>query len=242
MLRPDDLFDLNEYEYRGVFDGCEFVWQSIHRIGAFVLEYITELDGDTTIFGEVRPGAHIDDRNIVVIGDGTVIEPGAYIQGPAIIGNDCQIRHGAYIRGDVIIGDGCIVGHASELKNAIMLDGAQAPHFAYVGDSILGRNVNLGAGTKLSNLPVVSEKDMKTGRRPSIKITLNGKEYDTGCAKLGAILGDYAQTGCNVVTNPGTIIGQRTLIYPNVSLRKGYYPADHIVKLKQQTELSTRQA
>lgn len=240
MLRPEDFFDLKKYEYSSVFDGCEFVWQALLRIGAFALEYITAIDSDSTIFGEVRAGAYIDDRNSVVIGKGTVVEPGAYIQGPAIIGKDCQIRHGAYIRGDVIIGNGCVVGHASELKNSIMLDGAGAPHFAYVGDSILGGDVNLGAGTKLSNVPVVSEKDVMTGKRPTIKININGTEYDTGLQKFGAVLADCVQTGCNTVTNPGTLIGPRTLIYPNVLLRKGYYPADHIVKLRQEIEFAAR--
>lgn len=240
MLKPEDFFDLEDYEFAGVFEGCDHVWQALVRIGAYALDYITGLDGETTIFGQVQSGAYIDDRNSVVIGDGTVVEPGAYIQGPAIIGNDCQIRHGAYIRGDVIIGNNCVVGHSSELKNAILLDGAAAPHFAYVGDSILGRNVNLGAGTRLSNLSVVSQKDPKTGRRPTVKIPINGNIHDTGLAKLGAILGDDAQTGCNVVTNPGTLIGPRTLIYPGVSLRKGYYPPDQIVKLRQQTEIVSR--
>ena len=128
------------------------------------------IDGNT-ISGMVMSGAYIEDRNTVVIGEGTVVEPGAFIQGPAIIGKNCQIRHGAYIRGDVIIGDNCVVGHASEVKNAIMLDTACCPHFAYVGDSILGRDVNLGAGTKLSNLPVVSVKDAATKKRPTVKIT-----------------------------------------------------------------------
>lgn len=240
MFRPEVFFDLEGYEFRGVFDDCEYVWQALSRIGAFAFEYITNLDGDATIFGDVRSGAVIDDRNSVVIGDGTVVEPGAYIQGPAIIGNDCQIRHGAYIRGDVIIGDGCIVGHATELKNSILLDGAQAPHFAYVGDSILGRHANLGAGTKLSNVVMVSEKDKANGKRATVKINVNGVEYDTGLGKFGAILGDGAQTGCNVVTNPGTLIGRRTLVYPNLSLKKGYYPANHIIKLKQDTEVIAR--
>lgn len=240
MLAPADFFDLEGYEFRGLFDGCEFVWQALLRIGAFALECITALDGETTIFGEIRSGAYVDDRNSVVIGKGTVVEPGAYIMGPAIIGADCQIRHGAYIRGDVIIGSGCTVGHATEVKNSILLDGAGAPHFAYVGDSILGRRVNLGAGTKLSNLPVVSEKDGVTGKRPSVKVTVNGVEYDTGLPKFGAVLGDGVQTGCNVVTNPGTLIGPRSLVYANLSLKKGYYGPDQIVKLRQQVELADR--
>lgn len=236
MLRPGDFFDLEGYKFKEVFDGCEYVWQALVGIGAFVLSYITDIESETTIFGEVRAGAWIDDRNSVVIGKGTVVEPGAYIQGPAIIGENCQIRHGAYIRGDVIVGNKCIVGHASELKNAILLDGAQAAHFAYVGDSMLGRCSNLGAGTKLSNVPVVGGKDEQTGKRPTVKITINGNEYDTGLQKFGAIIGDGAQTGCNVVTNPGTLIGRHTLVYPNTSVRKGYYGSNQIIKLKQEVE------
>ncbi len=234
MLRPEDFFDLEGYEFRALFDGSNYVWEALSKVGRFALEYIMSVDGDNTIFGVVMEGAHIDDRNAVVIGEGTTVEPGAFIQGPAIIGKNCQIRHGAYIRGDVVIGNNCIVGHSSELKNAIMLDTAQCPHFAYVGDSILGRKVNLGAGTKLSNLPVVSEKDPVTGKRPSVKVTIDGVEYDTGLAKFGAVIGDGTQTGCNVVTNPGCLIGRNTLIYPNASLKKGYYPDNQIIKLRQE--------
>ena len=118
-----------------------------------------------------------------------------------------------------------------------MLPYAHAPHFNYIGDSILGSNVNLGAGTKLSNLTVSSIKNILTGKRPSIKITIKGKEYDTGLAKLGAILGDSVQTGCNSVLNPGCLISENSLVYANVSLRKGYYPPNHIIKLRQEIEI-----
>lgn len=240
MLRPEDFFDLDGFEFRGVFDGCNYVWEALSKVGRFALEYIMNVDGDETIFGTVMTGAYVDDRNAVVIGEGTVIEPGAFVQGPAIIGKNCQIRHGAYIRGDVVIGNNCIVGHASELKNTIMLDTSQCPHFNYVGDSILGRKVNLGAGSRLSNLPVVSVKDPDTGKRPHVTVTIDGEVYDTGLSKFGAILGDGAQTGCNVVTNPGCLIGRNTLIYPNLALRKGYYPPNKIIKLIQQTEIVDR--
>jgi NDP-sugar pyrophosphorylase family protein len=233
LLRAEDFFDLSDFEYRDVFKRCEYVWQALSRVGAFALEHMLGIDGENQIKGKVKSGAYIDDRHAVVIGEGTVVEPGAYIQGPAIIGKNCEIRHGAYIRGDVLIGDGCVVGHASELKNAILLNGAGAPHFAYVGDSILGNRVNLGAGTKLSNVPVVSVKDPETQKRPTIRIEIDGKTYDTGLSKFGAILGDDAQTGCNSVLNPGCVVGKRTLIYPNVSLRKGLYPANAIIKLHQ---------
>ncbi len=234
MLRPEDFFDLEGFEFRGVFDDCEHVWEALLRNGRFALEYIMSVDPENMIRGNVMTGAYIDDRDAVVIGEGTVVEPGAFIMGPAIIGRNCQVRHGAYIRGDVIVGNDCIVGHASELKNCIMLDTAQCPHFAYVGDSILGRNVNLGAGTKLSNVPVLSVKDPKTGKRPTVKLTIRGTEYDTGLPKFGAVVGDGCQIGCNVVTNPGCLIGKNTLIYPSVSLKKGYYPPNMIIKLTQE--------
>jgi len=235
MLRPENFFDLEGFEFKAVFDGCEYVWDALKNVGRFALEYITSIDGNSQIRGTVMEGAYIEDRDTVVIGEGTFVEPGAYIIGPAIIGRNCQIRNGAYIRGDVIVGNNCIVGHASELKNCIMLDTAQCPHFAYVGDSILGRKVNLGAGTKLSNVPVLSFRDEETGKRPTIKITINGKQYDTGLPKFGAVIGDGCQTGCNTVTNPGCLIGPNTLIYPNVSLKKGYYPGNRIIKLVQET-------
>jgi bifunctional N-acetylglucosamine-1-phosphate-uridyltransferase/glucosamine-1-phosphate-acetyltransferase GlmU-like protein len=113
------------------------------------------------------------------------------------------------------------------------LPGAHAPHFNYVGDSILGHRANLGAGTKLSNLGILSEKDAVTGKRPSIHLTIDNQTYDTGLTKMGAILGDDAQTGCNAVLNPGTLIGPRTLVYANLSLRKGYHAADSIIKFRQ---------
>ena len=233
MLRPSNFFDLNGFEFRAIFDGVDNAWEVLGRVGRFALEYITNLEGDNTIMGVVMEGAYVDDTHTIVIGEGTVVEPGAFIQGPAIIGRNCQIRNGAYIRGDVVIGNDCIVGHASELKNCIMLDTAQASHFAYVGDSILGRGVILGAGAKLSNVPVSSSKNPETGKRPTIKITINGKNYDTGLVKFGAVIGDGCQIGCNVVTNPGTLLGKNTLVYPNTSLKKGLYPPNQIIKLLQ---------
>jgi bifunctional N-acetylglucosamine-1-phosphate-uridyltransferase/glucosamine-1-phosphate-acetyltransferase GlmU-like protein len=135
---------------------------------------------------------------------------------------------------------GSILGHASEAKHSLLLPRAHAPHFNYIGDSILGHRTNLGAGTKLSNLTLVSEKDPETGRRPTVEIEIDGIQYDTGLAKFGAILGDDAQTGCNAVLNPGCLVGRCTLIYANLSLRKGYYPPYSIVKLRQESEVAPR--
>ena len=151
-----------------------------------------------------------------------------------------MVRHGAYVRENVILFEDSIVGHATEIKNSVLLPGAHAPHFNYVGDSVLGHHCNLGAGTKLSNLTLISEKDSTTGKRPTIKIHIDNEIYDTGLAKMGAILGDGAQTGCNAVLNPGTLIGKNTLVYANMSVRKGAYPADSVLKLRQTTSTMTR--
>jgi NDP-sugar pyrophosphorylase family protein len=231
-LRADNFFKLAGYDHAELFNGTEYVWEALANLGAY-LERL--LDGRNTVC-KARIEGPVSITGPVYIGDNTSIEPGAHITGPAYIGNGCEIRHNAYIRGNVLIGNACVVGNSSELKNAIFLDDAAAPHFAYVGDSILGRHVNLGAGTKLSNLPIVSEKDERTKKRPTIRIPYNGKSIDTRLAKLGAILGDGVQTGCNSVLNPGTLVGPGTWIYPNVSLPKGVYPPHSIVKLRQQLE------
>lgn len=236
MLKAEDFFELTE-NTAVFFSGCTFVWDAIPRIKTHVARLVGQ---EQTILGEVMPGAHLSQAPIF-IGAGATIEPGAYVLGPAYIGPGAVVRHGAFVRENVILGEGAILGHASEAKNALFLPHAHAPHFNYIGDSILGNHVNLGAGTKLSNLGVLSEKDTLTGKRPSLKLTINDKVYDTGLAKFGAILGDGAQTGCNAVLNPGTVVGPGTLIYANLSLRKGYYPADSIVKLRQMIEIVIRE-
>ena len=229
MLAPSDFFDLSDSLVAEMFAECEFVWQAIPHIGRHVARLTA---GKQTILGEVMPGAYVGDRP-VYIGEDARIEPGAYVHGPAYIAPGAVVRHGAYIRENVLLLPGAILGHASEAKNALFLPNAHAPHFNYVGDSILGQHVNLGAGTKLSNLGILSAKDPETGKRPTIVLAINGDVYDTGLAKFGAIIGDETQTGCNVVLNPGCIIGRNSLIYANLSLRKGYHPADSIAKLRQ---------
>jgi UDP-N-acetylglucosamine diphosphorylase / glucose-1-phosphate thymidylyltransferase / UDP-N-acetylgalactosamine diphosphorylase / glucosamine-1-phosphate N-acetyltransferase / galactosamine-1-phosphate N-acetyltransferase len=229
LLRPSALFDLSEASTARFFDGCEYVWEALPRIKQHT-ERLTA--GGSRVEGTVMPGAWLSDRPIVIEA-GAIVEPGAYIMGPAYIGAGAVIRHGAYVRENVILLAGAMLGHASEAKNSLFLPHAAAPHFAYVGDSILGQRVNLGAGTKLSNLGILSEKDKASGKRPTIRFQIEDQAYDTGLTKFGAILGDDVQTGCNSVLNPGCIVGPRTLIYANLSLRKGYHPADAIIKLRQ---------
>lgn len=236
MLKPADLFDLSEPFSQALFADCAFVWDVLPKIKHRVDELLA---GKRIIEGEIMQGAIIGDGP-VYIGKGARVEPSAWISGPAYIAPGAVVRHGAFVRENVIMLPGSILGHASEAKNSILLNHAHAPHFSYVGDSVLGNRTNLGAGTKLSNLGVLSEKDKTTGKRPTIKLTIDGTVFDTGVAKFGAILGDGAQTGCNSVLNPGCIIGQRTLVYANTSLRKGYYPADSLIKLRQAVEIVER--
>lgn len=229
MLKPADFFDLSREDVSSLFADCQFVWQAIPHIGRHVARLTRSKQ---VILGEVMPGAFLSERPIY-IGRNARIEPGVYIHGPAYIGEGVIVKHGAYVRENVIMLPGSGLGHASEVKNSLFLPGAHAPHFNYVGDSILGHRVNLGAGTKLSNLGILSRKDPESGKRPTITLTIDEEAYDTGLAKFGAILGDDVQTGCNAVLNPGCLVGPNTLIYANLSLRKGFHPPDSILKLRQ---------
>ena len=155
----------------------------------------------------------------VLVGENVKIHPSAVIQGPAVICKNTEIRTGAFLRGNVFCGENCVIGNSSELKNCILLDRVQIPHYNYVGDSILGFRAHMGAGSICSNL----KSDGKD-------VFVRGEEtYETGLRKFGAILGDDCEIGCGCVLNPGTIVGKKTSVYPLTSLR-GVYPADCIVK------------
>jgi NDP-sugar pyrophosphorylase family protein len=181
--------------------------------------------------GQLSPDVHLaGDR--IVIGKGSRVQPGALIEGPVRIGRDCLVRTGAYIRGGCWIGDSCLVGASTEIKRSILLDGAKAPHLAYVGDSILGAGVNLGAGTVLSNF-------RQDGRE--ISIPVDEARIASGRRKLGGILGDGVKTGCNAVLHPGVILGRDSEVYPGVQLRSGIYPARTLVKLRQELVFVERQ-
>lgn len=173
----------------------------------------------------IHAGSFLMDDDIY-IGKNTVIEPSALIKGPALIGDSTEVRHGAYIRGDVIVGNDCVVGHTTEMKSAVMLGGSKAGHFAYIGDSILGK-VNLGAGTKLANLKLIDSP---------VVLKIDSRVYQTGLRKFGAIIADGVETGCNSVTTPGTLLARDVLLYPNVTAR-GYYHPGSVVKVKQPKEI-----
>ena len=225
LLTPAAFFDLDEFEHRALFEGVRYVWGALSKLDLYLAETLRP-----EILGTVMLGAWVGED--VFIGRGTVVEPGAFVRGPAIIGEDCQIRQGCYVRGHLVTGDGAVLGHCSEFKRAILLNRARAPHFSYVGDSILGSDVNLGAGSICSNVKVTGE---------AISVTVDGTEYPTGLAKFGAVIGDHAQIGSNTVLNPGTLVGKHSLAYPSLSLR-GYYPPHSVIKPREQVEVVGRRS
>ena len=212
MFQPTDFFDLSAFEYADLFDGVEDVWEVLSRLETYLLEHTPR---ENSVRGTVHPGAYLLGEHIL-IEEEAIVEPGAYIEGPCIIGRGAVVRHGAYIRGSTLASAGSLIGHATETKNTLFLPGSKAAHFAYVGDSILGTGVNLGAGTKLANYRLGGGL---------IKLRVDGKPISTGRTKLGAILGDGCQLGCNCVCNPGTLLGPRCAVRPLVNVQSGYYPA-----------------
>src|ERR1043165_2742940 len=223
MFKPADLFDLNQTEHAAIFDGCSYAWEALKKMEAYLLARLRPP------LPNRRHGA-ASLREKVFIGEGTVVEDGAMIKGPAIIGRNCQIRHNAYIRETVIIGDNCVVGNSCELKNSLLFNRAVAPHFNYIGDSILGHKAHLGAGVKISNIKLVPG---------SITVRMDGQSFDTGLRKFGALLGDQADIGCNAVLNTGSIIGRGSVIYPNPNWR-GVLRPGMIVKNQAATEIIER--
>ncbi len=207
-IRSSELFELSDSIIAPLFSRHEYPWEMLPEIKGFISELI-----------KANPMSYKEYSDGVLIGEDVKISENATIEPPCIICDKTEVRPGAYIRGSVFIGRGCVIGNSTELKNCIILDGAQIPHYNYVGDSVLGNRAHLGAGSICSNL-----KADKTN------VVIRGEEdHETGLRKLGAILGDGADVGCNCVLNPGTVIGRNTNVYPSVSLR-GVIPENMIVK------------
>ncbi|RMG17735.1 MAG: glucose-1-phosphate thymidylyltransferase [Planctomycetota bacterium] len=214
---PDALFELDGFAHRDLFAGVESAWEAL---GERLARYL-ESHARRALEGTVEDGAVV--KGAVWLAPGATIEAGAYVNGPAIIGPGAVVRHGAYLRENVIAGAGAILGHATEVKNAVFLDQASAGHFAYVGDSILGRRANLGAGTKLANFRVFPGE---------VRVCApDGRSVATGMQKLGALVGDDVQIGCNAVTAPGTVIGRGSVVYSLASVR-GTLPPRTLVSYK----------
>lgn len=216
------FFDLTHFLHRSLWKKGEAVWSALSHLKNYF-----EAVPLGKIETKVPKGVFLKGVESVSIGEGTVLEPGVMIEGPCIIGQGCILRHDAYLRGGVILGNQCVVGHSSEIKGSIFLNEAAVPHLAYVGDSILGNRVNLGAGVKCANLRL---------DRAEVTILWDGQKLRTGLKKLGAIIGDRTQVGCNCVLNPGTLIGQETVCHPLLNLA-GFLPSKSIIKASKGLEV-----
>jgi len=242
------LFNLGTTAHSRLFAYLDWPWESLTSLDTYLDMLLAEdplvggespypegvrIQGDVRIGPRTRiePGAVIE--GIVHIGADCVVESGAYIRGPAWIGDLCEIRQTAYLRGVVLAADGAVLGHACEFKRCILLEGAQAPHFNYVGDSIMGVLAHIGAGVILSNVRLdkkhVRAVLLRQGERSDKPGASDRPEIvDTGLEKFGAILGDSCEIGCNSVLNPGTILGTRCRASP-LSRVKGTWPEDSII-------------
>lgn len=204
------LYDLRYTLAKPLLENLTYPWEALPLIGSFILELGKTLSPEEY---ELRG------ENIWVSKSAKVY-PNTYIAGPAIVGHNTEVRPGAFIRGNALIGAGCVVGNSTEIKNAILFDGAQTPHYNYIGDSILGFKAHTGAGAITSNL--------KQDRSP-VTILADGERVETSMKKFGAMLGDGAEIGCNSVLNPGTVVGRGARVYP-LSMVRGFVPENSIYK------------
>lgn len=215
LVKTNELYECEVSYLKELFDSAEYPWQMLPKIKDLALSLIEKgLDG----FTEIKPG--------VLVGENVKIADTVTIEAPTIIGHGTEIRPGAYLRGSIITGSNCVIGNSSELKNCILLDRVQVPHYNYVGDSVLGNRAHMGAGSICSNL----KSDGKA-------VVIHADEnIETGLRKIGGILADGADIGCGCVINPGTVIGKNTSVYPLTALR-GVYPANCIVKAQDKVVL-----
>ena len=210
MYKTTDLFDLNHSIAGDYLAGFEYPWQALKGIKDLILSIGPTLGDDYT---ETAPQ--------VWVHNSASVAPTAYLGAPCIIGANTEVRHCAFVRGSALVGEGCVVGNSVELKNVILFDKVQVPHYNYVGDSILGYKAHMGAGSLTSN--VKSDKTL-------VVVKDGADQYPTGLKKFGAMLGDCVEVGCNSVLNPGTVVGPNSNIYP-LSCVRGVVPADSIWKV-----------
>ena len=210
MYKTNQLLDLSQTIAAGLFDGKEYPWEALGDIGDFIISLGKSLPADKFC----NPSEN------VWIAKTANVYPSAYIAGPCIIDENAEVRHCAFIRGNALVGKNCVVGNSTELKNVVLFNNVQVPHYNYVGDSILGYKAHMGAGSITSN--VKSDKTL-------VVVKNSGELLPTGRKKFGAILGDNVEVGCNSVLNPGTVVGRGSSIYP-VSCVRGVVPENSIYK------------
>lgn len=211
-IKVSDLLDLSKTDFEFLFKNVKYPFEVLPLIRMKFDECVRNLDSYE--YNRIKDGVYVH-KSVTVL-------KSVYLGRNIIIGKDVDLRNAAFLRENVIIGNNCVVGNSTELKNVLMFDHAKAPHFNYVGDTIMGYNSHIGAGVKVSNLKL----DEST-----ITLNANGEKIDTGLRKFGAIIGDNVQVGCNTVLNPGTIIGKNTLVYPCLSVR-GLVDKNSIYKSK----------
>lgn len=220
-MRISEMYDLTKTIAADLFDGKEFPWEVLPEIGDFIEKLGSTLSADE----------YDKAGDNVWISKSAKVAPTASITGPAIICEGAEVRHCAFIRGKAIVGRNAVVGNSTELKNVVLFDNVQVPHYNYVGDSVLGYKSHMGAGSITSN--VKSDKTLVTIKADMYEGNLDDKltsgRIETGLKKVGAMLGDCVEIGCNSVLNPGTVIGKGSNVYP-VSCVRGYVPMDSIVK------------
>ena len=211
-MKNKNLFNMEETIAKDIFDDCDYPWEVLPKIEAFILKLGKTLSEDEY---------DCIDGNIWIAKSAT-IAPTASITGPCIIGKNTEVRQCAFIRGKALVGEGCVVGNSTELKNVVLFNNVQVPHYNYVGDAVLGYKSHMGAGSICSN--VKSDK--------KLVVVKDGEEkIETGLKKFGAMLADHVEVGCGSVLNPGTVIGRNTNIYP-LSPVRGCIPANSIYKNK----------
>lgn len=212
QLTINELYDLNETIAADLFEGAAYPWEVLPKISSFIMKLGSGLSEEEY---EKR-------GDNIWIAKSAKVAPTASITGPAIIGKDAEVRHCAFIRGNAIVGEGAVVGNSTELKNVVLFNKVQVPHYNYVGDSILGYKAHMGAGSITSNV--------KSDKKLVVIKTADG-EIETGLKKFGAMLGDEVEVGCGTVLNPGSVVGRHTNIYP-LSMVRGFVPANSIYKQK----------
>lgn len=231
---------MESFEHSDIFDGVRLPWEVLSKINGYIKNKLSGMEPTGPVEGlELQEGADrvlycvkgvkleadmYCEGSFIYIKKGTRIEPGAFIRGPAIIGSGCEVRQGAYIRGDLIVGDVCTLGHTTEIKGSIIMNHSEMGHFNYIGDSIIGSYVNIGAGTKLANLKFRSVEAKKSVEFPELRFVHGGAEVKTGVSKFGAVIGDYCELGCNSVISPAVLFGPECWIYPNSTISSGLYP------------------
>lgn len=223
MFAPAEFLSLEHTAHPKLFENQKYVWDALRQIASYL-----QFRLKPAVFGELIGKPFISSN--VFVGRGTIVEQGAVLKGPAWIGENCHIRSGCYVRENVVVGDGAVMGNSCEFKNCILFDEAKAPHFNYVGDSILGHGAHLGAGVILSNVKLDHHEIMVMAPEGPIA---------TGLTKFGAIVGDRTEIGCNAVINPGSVLGRDCIVYPTVNFR-GVLPQGSVVKLRQELQVLDR--